>query len=164
MKEGTTENRNVRFKEKPLDKTPQMWYNKGGKGQPKASSKSRGMARGSMVETFTGCYFHNYTHTNTKRSIIMKKVIIGIKTITRIHLRHDCDEDIVISTSYNGSVWGSSISVYNKAFDICDDMGSVVYTGDVRDLHPRLPKDRTFDDGDLTEFDYTAVEDRYVGF
>ena len=78
MKEGTTENRNgMAFKsetggskKKPLDKTPQMWYNKGGKGQPKASSKSRGTARGSIVETFTGCYFHTdtHTHTNTKEA------------------------------------------------------------------------------------------------
>lgn len=73
MKEGTTESRNgMAFKsetdgskKKPLDKTPHVWYNSSGKGQPKASSKSRGMARGSMVETFTGCYFHNYTHTHT---------------------------------------------------------------------------------------------------
>ena len=73
MKERTTENRNgMTFKsetngskKKSLDKTPQMWYNKGGKGQPKASSKSRGTAHGSKVEMFTGCYFHNYTHTHT---------------------------------------------------------------------------------------------------
>ena len=94
----------------------------------------------------------------------MKKVIIGIKPIIRIHVRHDCDEDIVIRDGYNGSVWGASISVYNHAFDICDDMGDIVYTGYVRDLHPRLPKDRTFDDGDLTEFDYSPVKDYYVGF
>ena len=94
----------------------------------------------------------------------MKKVIIGIKPIIRIHVRHYCGEDIVISDVYNGSVWGASISVYNHAFDVCDDMGYIVYTGDVRDLHPRLPKDRTFDDGDLTEFDYTPVKDCYVGF
>ena len=94
----------------------------------------------------------------------MKKVIIGIKSVIRIHVRHDCDEDVVIHTEYNGSVWGASISVYNKAFDICDDNGYIVYTGDVRDLHPRLPKDSTFDDGDLTEFDYTPVKDCYVGF
>ena len=94
----------------------------------------------------------------------MKEVISGINPIIRIHGRHDCDEDIVIRDDYNGSVWGASISVYNKAFDICDDMGYIVYTGDVRDLHPRLPKDRTFDDGDLTEFDYTPVKDCYVIF
>ena len=94
----------------------------------------------------------------------MKKVIIGIKPTIRIHVRHDCDEDIVIHPAYNGSVWGASISVHNHSFDICDDMGYIVYTGDVCDLHPRLPNDRTFDDGDLTEFDYTPVEDCYVGF
>lgn len=94
----------------------------------------------------------------------MKKVIIGIKPIIRIHVRHDCDEDVVIHPAYNGSVWGASIIVYNYDFDICDDMGHIVYNGDVRDLHPRLPKDRTFDDADLTEFDYTPVEDCYVGF
>ena len=94
----------------------------------------------------------------------MKKVIIGIKPIIRIHVRHDCDEDIVIRDVYNGSVWGASISVYNRSFDIYDDMGYIVYTGDVRDLHPRLPDDRTFGDDDLTEFDYTPIEDCYVGF
>ena len=44
MKEGTTESQDGKAaksktggsKKKPLDKTPQMWYNKGGKGQPKA--------------------------------------------------------------------------------------------------------------------------------
>ena len=92
----------------------------------------------------------------------MKKVIIGIKPIVRIHVIRNRDEGIAIRSIYNGSVWGASISVYNHAFDICDDMGYIVYTGDVRDLHPRLPKDRTFDDGDLTEFDYTPVEDCYV--
>ena len=94
----------------------------------------------------------------------MKKVIIGIKPIIRIHVRHDCDEDVVIHPAYNGSVWGASITVYNHAFDIYDDNGYIVYTGDVRDLHPRLPDDRTFGDDDLTEFDYTPVEDCYVGF
>lgn len=94
----------------------------------------------------------------------MKKVIIGIKPIIRIHVRHDCDEDVVIHTAYNGSVWGASISVYNHSFDIYDDNGYIVYTGDVRDLHPRLPDDRTFGDDYLTEFDYTHIEDCYVGF
>lgn len=94
----------------------------------------------------------------------MKNVIIAIKPISRIHVCHGCDEDIVIHDSYNGSVWGASISVYDKAFEVRDDTGYIVYTGDVRDLHPRLPKDRTFDDGDLTEFDYTPIEDCYVGF
>ena len=94
----------------------------------------------------------------------MKKVIIGIKPVIRVHVRHSCDDDIVISDVYNGSVWGASISVNNHSFDICDDMGDIVYTGDVRDLHPRLPKDRTFVDADLTEFDYTPVKDCYVGF
>ena len=94
----------------------------------------------------------------------MKKVIIGIKPIIRIHVRHGNDDDIVIHDVYNGSVWGASISVYNHAFDICADMGYIVYIGDVRDLHPRLPDDRTFGDDDLTEFDYTPVEDCYVGF
>lgn len=94
----------------------------------------------------------------------MKKVIIGIKPIIRIHVCHDCYEDVVIHPAYNGSVWGSSITVYNHSFDIYDDNGYIVYTGDVRDLHPRLPNDRTFGDGDLTEFDYTPVEDCYVGF
>lgn len=94
----------------------------------------------------------------------MKKVIIGIKPIIRIHVRHDCDEDVVIRDVYNGSVWGASITVYNHAFDIYDDNGYIVYTGDVRDLHPRLPDDRTFGDDYLTEFNYTPVEDFYVGF
>ena len=94
----------------------------------------------------------------------MKKVIIGIKPIVRIHVCHDCDENIAIRNVYGGSVWGASIRVYNHSFDICADMGYIVYTGDVRDLHPRLPKDRTFDDGDLTEFDYTPVEDFYSVF
>ena len=94
----------------------------------------------------------------------MKKVIIGIKPIIRINNSNDDIEDVYIRSTYNGSVWGKSIRVYNHSFDIYDDMGYIVYTGDVRDLHPRLPKDRTFDDADLTEFDYTPVEDCYVGF
>ena len=94
----------------------------------------------------------------------MKKVIIGIKPIIRIHVRHDGTEDVFIHPAYNGSVWGTSITVYNHSFDIYDDMGYIVYTGDVGDLHSRLPNDRTFGDYNLTEFDYTPVEDCYVGF
>ena len=94
----------------------------------------------------------------------MKKVIIGIKPIIRIHARYDCYEDVVIHPAYNGSIWGASIRVYNNTFDIYDDNGYIVYTGGVRDLHPRLPDDRTFGDDDLTEFDYTPIEDCYVSF
>ena len=94
----------------------------------------------------------------------MKKVIIGIKPIMRIHVRNNGAECVYTRRIYNGSVWGTSIRVNNHSFDIYDDMGYIVYTGDVRDLHSRLPDVRTFGDDDLTEFDYAPVEDCYVGF
>ena len=42
------------LKKKPLDKPHRVWYNKGGKKAKSPVARSRGMARGSMVETFTG--------------------------------------------------------------------------------------------------------------
>lgn len=40
--------------EKPLDKPHRVWYNIGGKKAKSPAARSRGTARGSMVETFTG--------------------------------------------------------------------------------------------------------------
>jgi hypothetical protein len=40
--------------EKSLDKHHRMWYNIGGKKAESPVARSMGMARGSMVETFTG--------------------------------------------------------------------------------------------------------------
>lgn len=41
-------------RKKSLDKHHKMWYNKGGKKAESPVARSRGTARGSMVETFTG--------------------------------------------------------------------------------------------------------------
>ena len=40
-------------RKKPLDKHHKMWYNIGGKKDKSPVARSRGTARGSMVETFT---------------------------------------------------------------------------------------------------------------
>lgn len=40
-------------RKKPLDKHHRMWYNIGGKKDKSPVARSRGTARGSMVETFT---------------------------------------------------------------------------------------------------------------
>lgn len=153
---------NESSKKKPLDKTSQMWYNKGGKGQPKASSKSRGTAHGSKVEMFTGCYFRNNTHTNTKRGTIMKKVLVSIQPVIHIHVRHDGTEDVVVHPLYNGTVWGAYLRVYDCTFDLCDEAGHIVYTGIVRNLHARASHERTFD-GKYSEFRYSPIVDSYVG-
>ena len=94
----------------------------------------------------------------------MKQFIISIKPIIRIHNRNDDIDDVYIRTTYNGSVWGKSIRIYDYTFDVYDDMGYIVYTGEVKDLHSRLPHERTFNDDDLIEFNYSPVTDCYVGF
>ncbi len=94
----------------------------------------------------------------------MKKVLMSIQPTIRIHVRHDGTEDVVIHPVYNGTVWGESIRVHSNTFDICDEAGHIVYNGDVSKLHARLASERTFDDGVITEFRYSPVEDCYVGF
>ena len=94
----------------------------------------------------------------------MKKVLVSIQPIIRIHARHDGTEDVRMYRTYNGSIWGASISVYNHTFDICDEAGHIVYKGDVSKLHARLAHERTFDDGVIDEFRYSPIEDCYVGF
>lgn len=94
----------------------------------------------------------------------MKQFIISIKPIIRIHATHDGTEKVFINTTYNGTVWGKSIRVYDYTFDVYDDSGYIVYTGEVNYLHSRLPLERTFNDDDLIEFDYSPVKDCYVGF
>ena len=41
-------------RKKSLDRPHRVWYNIGGKKAKSPVARSRGMARGSMVETFTG--------------------------------------------------------------------------------------------------------------
>ena len=94
----------------------------------------------------------------------MKKVLMSIQPVIRIHVRHDGTEDVLMHPTYNGSIWGATIRVYNTTFDICDEVGHIVYNGDVSKLHARLSSERTFDDGVITEFRYSPVEDCYVGF
>ena len=92
----------------------------------------------------------------------MKQFIISIKPIIRIHTYHDGTEDVYIRSTYNGSVWGKSIRVNDYTFYVYDDMGYIVYTGEVNNLHSRLPHERTFNDGDSIEFNYSPVTDCYV--
>lgn len=94
----------------------------------------------------------------------MQRVLVGIKPVIRVHLRHDDTEGVVLHPTYTGTVWAASIRVYSATFDLCDAAGQIVYTGSVRDLHPRTPDKRTFNDDVITEFDYSPVEDCYVGF
>lgn len=94
----------------------------------------------------------------------MKKVLVSIQTIIRIHVRHDGTEDVYIHSTYNGSIWGTSIRIYNCTFDILDEDGNIVYNGSVSKLHARLANERTFDDGVFNEFQYSSIEDCYVGF
>ena len=94
----------------------------------------------------------------------MKKVLVSIQPIIRIHVRHDGTEDVYTRRTYNGAIWGKSIRVYEHTFEILDEDGNIVYNGIVSKLHARLAFERTFDDGVITEFRYTPVEDCYVGF
>lgn len=94
----------------------------------------------------------------------MKKVLVSIQPIIRIHVRNNGTEDVLMHPTYNGSIWGEYIRVYNHTFDICDEAGNIVYNGDVSKLHARLANERTFDDGVIDEFRYSPVEDCYVGF
>ena len=94
----------------------------------------------------------------------MKKVLVSIQPIIRIHVRHDGTEDVCIHPTYNGSIWGTSIRIYNHTFDILDEDGNIVYNGSVSKLHARLANERTFDDGVINEFRYSPVTDCYVGF
>lgn len=93
----------------------------------------------------------------------MKKVLVAIQPVIHIHVRHDDTEDVVVHPLYNGSVWGAYLRVYGTTFDICDEMGYIVYTGGVRDLHARAPHERTFDDGEVIEFRYSPIVNSYVG-
>lgn len=92
----------------------------------------------------------------------MKKVLVSIQPIIRIHVRHGGTEDVFIHPTYNGSIWGAYIRVYNHTFDICDESGHIVYNGDVSKLHARLSHERTFYDGVIDEFRYSTVTDCYV--
>ena len=92
----------------------------------------------------------------------MKKVLVSVQPIIRIHVRHDGTEDVYTRRIYNGSIWGKSIRVYEHTFDILDEAGHIVYNGGVSKLHARLANERTFDDGVIGEFRYTPVEDCYV--
>lgn len=94
----------------------------------------------------------------------MKKVLMSIQTIIRIHVCHDGTEDVVIHPIYSGTVWGAYLRVYSRGFDIYDESGHIVYTGSVRDLHARAPHERTFNDGEYSEFSCSRIEDSYVGF
>lgn len=94
----------------------------------------------------------------------MRKVLMSIQPVIRIHVRHDGTEDVLMHPTYNGSIWGATIRVYNTTFDLCDEAGHIVYNGDVSKLHARLYHERTFDDGVITEFRYSPVEDCFVGF
>ena len=92
----------------------------------------------------------------------MKEVLVSIKPIIRIHTCNDGTDKVYIRSTYNGTVWGKSIRVYGYTFDVYDDMGYVVYTGEVNDLHSRLPYERTFNDDNLIEFTYSPITDCYV--
>ena len=94
----------------------------------------------------------------------MKKVLMSIQPVVRVHVRHDGTEDVVIHPAYHGTVWGAYLRVYARTFDIFDENGHIVYTGSVRDLHARVAGECTFDDGEYSEFRYSPVENCYVGF
>lgn len=91
----------------------------------------------------------------------MKKVLMSIQLVIHVHVS---ENNTVVHPVYNGTVWGASIHVYNHCFDLCDEAGYIVFTGSVRDLHARVAGERTFEDGEYMEFDYTHVENCYVGF
>lgn len=91
----------------------------------------------------------------------MKRVLMGIKSVIHVQASND---NIVAHPVYSGTVWGASIRVYNHTFDICDATGNIVFTGLVRDLHARVAGERTFDDGEYLEFNYTRLENCHVGF
>lgn len=90
----------------------------------------------------------------------MKKVLMSIQSVIHVHVSED---NTVVHYVYNGTVWGASIRVYNRCFELCDEVGHIVFIGSVRDLHARVAGERTFDDGEYMEFGYTNIENCYVG-